>query len=157
MSQTPPPTPLFTNSEAHPLQYMSPPLFYSPHPVHRSHLLAEDFGLYQCQTGIDVLTCARGVERDQGTAVRTGKSAAGFSCRTDWSWLCWKNRALLFMSLCLLSSCLSVRFTPACLHPSTSHSPSASHFLSSLSLCHSSVLCCMATWLPLAPSSFMEC
>lgn len=83
--------------------------------VHRSHLLAE-VELRCCQTGMAVLACAHGVRTDQGTAVRTEQSAVGFSCHASLLWPCWKNRALLFLSPCLLSSCLLVCLGPVCLH-----------------------------------------
>lgn len=124
--------------------------------VHRSHLLAEALGWYWCQTGMAVLACAHGVERDQGTALRMQKSVMGFSCCASQFWLCWKNRALLFLSPCLLSSCLGVCFGPVCLCLSTfCHFPSTSDFL--LPLCPSpsfnNVLSSMATGPLLALSS----
>lgn len=98
----------------------SPPLRNSSYLMHRSHLLAEIVGLYWCQTGMDVLACAHGVERDQGTAVRMWKSAVDFSCHAK-LWFCWKNAV---SALYLFSPCLLVCFR-FCLSPSQRFSESS--------------------------------
>ncbi len=125
------------------------------HLVHRSHLLAEVVGLCRCQAGKAVLACNHDVGSDQGTAVRMEESAVGFSCHASWFWLCWKNRALLFLSL--FAQFLSLGLFWSCLSPSQHfcHSPSTSDFLLPLSSSPSlnNVLSNMATGLLLALSS----
>ena len=124
------------------------------HLVPRSRLLAEVVGLCWCQPGMAVLAWTHSVKRDQGTAVRIEKSAVGFICYASWFWLSWKNWALLFLSLCLLSSCLMVCFGPVCLHLSVSvflPQPQISCFSQSPSL--NNVFSSVATELLLALSS----
>lgn len=91
-------------------------------------------------------------ERDQATAVRMETMfSVDSSCYAS---SFWKNRALLFLSFCLLSSCLLVCFGPVCLSLSVSFvlpqpfslSPSNIHILSTF-----------ATRLPLALLSLGEC
>lgn len=121
------------------------------HLVPRSRLLAEVVGLCWCQPGMAVLACSHGVKRDQGRAVRMEKSAVGFICHASWFRLNWKSWAFLFLSLCLLSSCLILCFGPVCLHLSASiflPQPQISCFSQSLSL--NNVFNCAATGLLLA-------
>lgn len=79
-----------------PFETPSPPLLCSPHYVHKLLLVCTGARL-----GIAVLTCAHGVERGSGHSCQNGESDVDFSCHANRLWLCWKNRALLFLSLCL--------------------------------------------------------